>query len=59
MNGEYIIYLPGTPVEDLPQDIFIGDSPAMTECHYYDENSKVTVNYIIYKVGESFAYYAH
>ena len=59
VNGEYIIYLPGTPVEDLPQDIFIGDSPAMTECHYYDENSKVTVNYIIYKVGESFAYYAH
>ncbi len=59
VKGEYIIYLPGTPVSELPQDVFVGDSPVQTICKYYDEATGKTNNYIIYKKGEKFAYYAH
>ena len=56
-EGEYIIYLPGTPRSMIPENVEIGATGAYPTEGIVDKETNEITDYVIYKKGANFAYF--
>ena len=56
-EGEYIIYVPGTPRSMIPENVEIGAGAAFPNDSYIDKDTNEITDYVIYKKGSTFAYF--
>ena len=56
-EGEYIIYLPGTPRSMIPENVEIGVTGAYPTEGIIDKETNEITDFVIYKKGANFAYF--